>query len=231
MLWESKFAKSPILPLDIWKAPSFGAMIVSAFFTFMAVGIVIWYITLWNLQIRHYSILLNGATYATLAVCGAVVAIISAIVIRILPAQVIMTIGSLAAAVALILIATMPEQQIYWAQVFPALICTAFGPDFLFTASQIIASSAVKRRQQGIAGSFIGTILSYGLSTGLGFAGTVEAYTNDGGEHFVQGIRNALYLGIGMAGAAAVIAIVLVRIPKETREGWDEDDAIDMNTA
>ncbi|KAH7324920.1 major facilitator superfamily domain-containing protein [Stachybotrys elegans] len=222
-VWESRFAKDPILPFDIWKAPSFSWMIVSAFFTFMAVGIVIWYISLWNLQLRHYSLFLNGAAYATLAVCGAVAAILSAIAIRHLAAEYIMAIGSLASAVALVLIATMPEQQTYWAQVFPALIITALGPDFLFTASQIIASNTVKRSQQGIAGSFVGTILSYGLSTGLGFAGTVEAYTNSHGENPVQGYRNALYLGIGMAGCATVMALAFVRIPKDRREGWDED--------
>lgn len=134
-----------------------------------------------------------------------------------------MAAGALASGVALILIATMPEQPIYWAQMFPALILTAFGPDFLFTAAQIIASNTVKRHQQGVAGSLIGTLLSYGLSTGLGFAGTVEAYTNDNGHNVVQGYRNALYLGIGLAGVAMVLAVLCIRIPKDQRDGWDDD--------
>ncbi|KAK2021798.1 MFS general substrate transporter [Colletotrichum zoysiae] len=223
-VWEAKFAKDPILPFDIWKAPSFGWMTVSAFFTCMAVGIIIWYISLWNLQIRHYSLFLNAAGFATLAVCGAIAAILSAFAIRHLAAQYIMAIASLASAAALVLVCTMPEQQTYWAQVFPALILTALGPDFIFTASQIIASNTVKRSQQGIAGSVIGTIVSYGLSTGLGFAGTVEVYTNSHGKNPVQGYRNAMYLGIGIAGCAAVIALVFVRIPKDRKEGWDEED-------
>jgi MFS family permease len=199
-------------------------MILTAFFAFMSVAILVWYISVWNLQVRHYTLLLNGATYAPLAVCGAFAAIISAKVIRYLPAEYILAIGSLASCVGLILIATMPEQQTYWAQVFPAFIFTAFGPDFLFTAAQIIASNTVKRHQQGIAGSVIGTILSYGLSTGLGFAGTVEAYTSDHGQDPVQGYRNALYLGIGLAGCAALMAVLFIRIPKDVRDGWDEDD-------
>ena len=194
-IWESKFTKDPILPLDIWSARSFGVMILSSFSAFMSVGIVIWYISIWNLEVRHYTLLSNAAAFATLGVCGAGAAIISAKIIRYAPAEHIMAVGALAPGVALILIATMPEQQVYWAQMFPALILTAFGPDFLFTAAQIIASNTVKRNQQGVAGSLIGTLLSYGLSTGLGFAGTVEAYTNDHGHNVVQGYRNALYLG------------------------------------
>ncbi|PON22086.1 hypothetical protein TGAM01_v208960 [Trichoderma gamsii] len=222
-IWEWKFATVPILPFDIWSAPSFSVMIVSSFLSFMSVGIVIWYMSVWNLEVRHYTLLSNAAAFATLAVCGAAAAVISAKVIRYVAAEYIMAVGSLASIAALVLIATMHEQQTYWAQMFPALIFTAFGPDFLFTAAQIIASNTVKRHEQGIAGSLIGTLLSYGLSTGLGFAGTVEAHTNDGGRDRIQGYRNALYLGIGMAAAAMILAVLFIRIPKDQRDGWDED--------
>ncbi|KIV81360.1 hypothetical protein PV11_03551 [Exophiala sideris] len=224
IVWERNIAKVPILPFDIWTAPSFAPMIVAAFITFMAVGVVIWYISIWEYTIRGYTIVLLGASYSTLAVCGTGAAFASGRAIRIIPAQHIMAIGAVATAVSNILLATMPTQQTYWAQVFPALICLAFGPDFIFTAAQIIASNAVKRRHQGIAGSLVGTVASYGMSTGIGFASTVEVYTNDHGKDRIQGFRHALYLGTGMAGLAALIALVFVRIPKDIREGWDEDD-------
>jgi MFS family permease len=222
VIWEWRFAKTPILPFDIWSAPSFGIMILSSFLSFMSVGTVIWYMSVWNLEVRHYSLLSNAAAFVTLAVCGAGAAVISAKVIRYASAEYIMAVGSLASITALVLVATMPAQQIYWAQMFPALIFAAFGPDFLFTAAQIIASNTVKRHEQGIAGSLIGTLLSYGLSTGLGFAGTVESHTNDNGRERVQGYRNALYLGIGMAGVAMILAVLFIRIPKDQRDGWDE---------
>jgi MFS family permease len=224
VVWESKFTAEPILPLDIWSKPSFSIMILSAFLSFMSVGIVIWYISVWNLQVRHYTLFSNAAAFSALAVCGAAAAVISAKVVRYAPAEHIMALGSLSSCVALVLVATMPEQQVYWAQVFPAMILTAFGPDFLFTAAQIIASSSVQRHQQGIAGSLVGTLLSYGLSTGLDFAGTIEVYTNDDGRNIVQGYRNALYLGIGLAAFATILAVLFIRIPKEQRDGWDEDD-------
>lgn len=191
----------------------------------MGVGMVIWYIAAWNENIRGYSIFLASASFLPLAICGALAAVLSAVAIRYIAAEYLMAIGSLASCVALILIATMPEQQIYWAQAFPAILIVSLGPDFLFTAAQIIASLTVKRKQQGIAGSLIGTILSYGLSTGLGFSGTVEHYTNNDGKNLAQGYRNGLYLGIGMTGMATIIALLFVRIPKDRREGWGDDDA------
>jgi hypothetical protein len=99
----------------------------------------------------------------------------------------------------------------------------ALCPDFIFTAAQIIATSSVKRHEQGIAGSLISLLLLYSASLGLGFAGTVESRTNEDGLATVRGYRGALYLAIGLALSALVLDILFVRVPKDTREGWAED--------
>lgn len=184
---------------------------------------LIWYLTAWQAGLRGYTMLLNAATYAPLAVAGAGAALLSAKVVRHLAAQYILAIGSTATLVSLLLVATMPVQQTYWAQAFPATLLGSLGPDFVFTASQLIASGTVRRDQQGLAGSLIGTILSYGLATGLGFAGTVEYYTNNNGKELARGYRNGLYLGIGMTGVAIVLSLAFVRIPRDRREGWGEE--------
>ncbi|KAJ9616497.1 hypothetical protein H2200_000216 [Cladophialophora chaetospira] len=228
LIWEGRYAKQPILPFDIWKAPSFLPMITATFLTFMAVGIYCWYLTLWNSKIRGYDLLLVGAAWQPLTVFGTIAAFTSGKIVRYIPAEYIMALGALGTAVSLTLIATQPIPQSYWAQCFPSFIAFSFGPDFIFTAAQIITSNAVKRKHQGIAGSLVGTVGSYGLSTGLGFAATVEAYTNDGGRDMAQGYRNACYLGIGIAGAAVLLSLAFVRIPKDQRDGWDEDDGPEM---
>lgn len=200
-------------------------MLGCALLTFMGVEIAIWYISLININIRGYTLLSGGAAWTTLAVGGAVGAFLSAKAIPRLAAQHIMAIGSICTSVTIILVMTQPEQQIYWAQMFPGLVFLSCGPDFLITATQIIASNTVRRSQQGIAGSLIGTILPFGLSTGLGFGGTVEKYTNHNGQNVMQGYRNALYLALGMTATATVLALLFVRIPKDEREGWVEADA------
>ncbi|KAF4995351.1 hypothetical protein FDECE_12843 [Fusarium decemcellulare] len=208
-VWEYKFAPQPIMPMNIWTSSSFSIMVLSAFVSFMAFGMCL-------------CLFLNAATFVPLAIGGAGAAILSAKLVRYLDAQYILAIGSTATLIALVLVATMPEQQTYWAQVFLSILIGSMGPDFLFTAAQLIASGTVKRSQQGVAGSLIGTVLAYGMATGLGFAGTVEYYTNDGGRDLVQGYRNGLYLGIGMAVLAIVLSLGFVRIPKDRREGWDQ---------
>ena len=161
-----------------------------------------------------------------LCVGGAIAAYCAAWLIPRLNASYILAIGALAMTITSVITASMPAQQIYWRTMFPAACFVAFCPDFIFTAAQIITSNSVQRKQQGIAGSLIGTLLTYGISTGIGFGGTVEVYTNDGGRNRVQGYKNALFLGTGFAAASCVLSLMFVRIKKDKREGWDDADVV-----
>lgn len=195
------------------------------FLVFMGLGIYIWYVSVFLQLIRHWDVVLVGCAFIPLAIGGCAVAFLAAWLVPRLPAQIIVAIGCLATATINILLATTPAHQTYWAMIFPAMIVSAFTADLVFAASQIITSSIVPRRYQGAAGSLIGTILSYGLSTGLGFAGTVEAYTNKNGTDLLRGYRGAAYLGIGFAGAASVLDLLFVRMKKNQIEGWQGEDA------
>lgn len=93
-----------------------------------------------------------------------------------------------------------------------------------------MACNSVGKRDQGIAGSLIGTLQLYATSTGLGFAGIVETHAAGdaaaagGGQ--AEGYRAALYFGMGLAGMALVIGLVFVRMAKDTREGWQMEDTV-----
>ena len=214
------------MPLRIWIAPSFFALVIVVLFSFMAYGTFIWYLVAWQQEIRHWSVLSLAAGLTPLPICAAAAALLAAWLIRRLAAQWILAFGCLTILVAQILIATMPEQQSYWKQVFPATIVQSFCPDFIFTAAQIIACNSVRRNEQGIAGSLIGTLQLYATSLGLGFAGIVEMHTNKQGSAPVEGYRSALYLGMGMAATAMAVSGVFVRMPKDVRDGWQGKDAV-----
>lgn len=69
----------------------------------------------------------------------------------------------------------------------------------------------------------MGTIQMYGLSTGLGFAGTVERYINRSGDDQLGGIHHAFYLTIGTTAAAVLTALLLIHISQDASEGWGEE--------
>ena len=225
-VWEHKFAKHPILPLTIFQAPSFPSLLVVVLFSFMSYSTFIWYLVTWQQQVRHWSALSTSIGLTPIAICATSAAFIAAWLVPRLAAQWIMAIGAFAVLIAQLLLAIMPAQQSYWPSVFPATVIQSFCPDFVFTAAAIIASNSVRRSQQGIAGSLIGTLQLYATSIGLGFAGVVEVHTNDHGIDPVKGYRSALYFGVGLAVAALAVCAFGVRMPKDTRQGWQTEDVI-----
>lgn len=230
-VWELRYTKSPIMPTTIWTSPSFLSLVVVALASFMSFGSLLWYIVAWQQTIRHWNVIQFGLGLLPLTVCGALGAVVSSWLIPRLAAQYIIAIGLLAEMIAQVLIATMPAQQIYWAQVFPAVVIMSFSPDFIYTASQIIACNSVSKHQQGMAGSLVGTLQLYGTSIGLGFAGTVERYTSDNGNDTLGGYRHALLFAFCIAAAALVGDLIFVRLPRDTREGWgDENSSEQMST-
>lgn len=123
-----------------------------------------------------------------------------------------------------ILLATAPPTGTYWTGPFFAAAFGPFGPDMAFTASQLVFSNTVKRSEQGIAGSLVGTILQYGIAMGIGLAGTVEVHTNGGGSRPLDGLRGAAWLGAGMAALGVIVVLVFVRVPKDNRVGYDDEN-------
>ncbi|PQE29397.1 efflux pump antibiotic resistance protein [Rutstroemia sp. NJR-2017a WRK4] len=229
--WETKVAKDPILPFNIWKAPSFGLLMVAIFFSFMSLGIYFWYMNAYMQNIRGDSLIITGVQYLPLTIVGCMVAFFAAWLVPRVPAQVIICMGCLAMVTINVLLATIPANLTYWAMAFPAMFISAFTIDLITTSGQIIASNTVPMKHQGVAGSLIGTLLGYGLSTGLGIAGTVEVNTNRNGEDLLRGYHCAAYMGVGLASVALVIGAVFIRIPKDTRDGWAEDDALAQERA
>lgn len=144
-----------------------------------------------------------------------------------------MAIGVAVVLASSLLLATMPIDQSYWFQTFPAMVLSSFCPDFVYLAAQIIASNSVSRRHQGLASSLVGTLNLYGNSLGLGFAGTIEtevtkklAAGSSAAESVadtVSGYRAALYFAAGIAFLGLVLDFAFVRVPKNEREGWDEE--------
>lgn len=221
------------MPLTIFRAPSFAPIIVVVVLSFMSYGTFIWYMIAWQQEIRHWSVLSTAWGLTPLAIFAALGAFLAAWLVPRLAVQWILVVGALAVLVAEVLVATMPEQQLYWKQMFLATVIQSFCPDFIYTAAQIVACNSVSRRDQGVAGSLIGTLQLYATSIGLGFAGIVETHAAAdavGGGGPAKAYRAALYFGMALAGVALVIGLVFVRMPKDTREGWQDSDAVSDNS-
>ncbi|BAE65573.1 unnamed protein product [Aspergillus oryzae RIB40] len=229
LVWEKRFAAQPIMPLEIFKAPSFLTLLLVILLNYMAVGTLIWYQVLWLQEVWHWSPLHFAVGWTPFVVCATAAASLAAWLIPRLAAQWILAIGTVTILVSNALMATVPLQQSYWAQIFPSVVLFSFCPDFVYTAGQIIASNSVRRHQQGIAGSIIGTLNLYGNSLGLGFASTIEVQVARRFHNQITGYRAALYFGVTISAVALILDVCFVRLVKDEREGWEEEDLLAIN--
>ena len=124
-----------------------------------------------------------------------------------------MTIALSAFLVGTILIGTAPVGETYWARTFVCTLIIPFGMDMSFPAATLIMSNSVDKKHQGVAASLVNTIVNYSISLALGFAGTVEAYTADGGltgADRLAGIRHAFYMAYGLAAGGLLLSIMFM---------------------
>lgn len=232
LVWERYFAEEPIMPLVIFRAPTFLALIVVVLFSYMATGIGLWYAISWQQILRNLTVMETAVNFIPFGLGSVAAVAMAAYMLPRVDAKWMMAIGVAVVMASSLLLATMPIEQSYWPQTFPAMVLCSFSPDFVYLAAQVIASNSVGRKYQGVASSLVGTLNLYGNSLGLGFAGTIETHiiknASSSGEDeigsTVHGFRAALYFGAALALAGLVLDLAFVKMPKAEREGWNEED-------
>lgn len=171
----------------------------------------IWVFYTWRFlqEVRHVSPLLACAQFVPCMISGAIAAIVTGIILHRTPPSVVMMISMLAFTIGGTLVATAPPNQIYWAQIFVAIVVMPWGMDMSFPAATILLSDRMGKEHQGVAGSLVNTVVNYSISIGLGFAGTIESQKNPAGtsEHdLLKGYRSAMYMGIGLSTLGVFVA-------------------------
>lgn len=140
----------------------------------MRLGIFFWYMNIYMQTIRGDSLIMVGVQFLPLTIVGCANAFFAAWLVPRVPAQVIIGMGCLAMTTINVLLATISAELIYWGMAFPAMFLSAFTIDLITTSAQMIASNTVPMKHQGVAGSLVGTLLSYGMTTV--WTGLVPAY-------------------------------------------------------
>ncbi|KAJ9123244.1 hypothetical protein QFC22_001440 [Naganishia vaughanmartiniae] len=188
----------------------------------------IWLYYLWQFweQLRGVSPLLGSAMIAPVTVSGAVAAITTGLLIGRLGPSWLMFASMTAFTVGTILVATMPVNQVYWAQSFVATLIMPCGMDASFPAANIMISNLMPPKHQGVGASLVNTVLNYSISIGLGLAGLLESRMNPDGTNLLKGYRAAWYLGIGTGALGMIVAFAAVlveRADKRRRRGTDQE--------
>jgi hypothetical protein len=204
---EINWAPSPLIPFEVLGMANM-FIILAIFGGWASFGI--WFFCTWQfvLEIRGTPPLLAVAYFSPCVVSGAMASISTGLLMHRLGPSIIMILAMVAFLVGNFLIAFWPTQQIYWGQLFVAMLIMPWGMDMSFPAATLVLSNALPAEQQGVAASLINTVVNYSISLGLGSASTVEVNVNHSGADVELGYRGAMYTAIGFAGLGFCISIV-----------------------
>ncbi|KAI5797626.1 hypothetical protein EDC01DRAFT_716811 [Geopyxis carbonaria] len=201
-------AAHPILPMTIFASPVLVAVVISLGLGWMSFGMFQYYNPHFLMHLRHVSGLMTSLQLLPCALIGIVAAALAVYALPRVPAYIIFGASMFSFFIGQLLLSLTPVEQTYWAMTFPTTLLIGFGPDLSFATASLIASDKLPPEEQGVAGSFINTVVNYSVAMGLALAGNVESRVNGGGRDVLAGYRGAFYLGIGLAVMGMVMTAV-----------------------
>lgn len=209
----SKHVKDPLVPFQYLQGET-GFVLVCVAAGWSCFGIWLYYGFEWQRFVYGTNDIMNAVQLVPSPLSGCVAAFLTVILLRVTTLLVVMFFLMVAFFVGSVLMGTRHVGQTYWGQKFVSLLIQAFGMDMSFPAATMIISGSLPKNHQGLAGLLVSTFVNYSISIGLGFAGTVEYYTTKNEEKTrnvrIKGMRNAFYMGMGLAGLGVVIGAMFV---------------------
>lgn len=167
----------------------------------------------------HIKPILTAAWFTPLAVGGMVLAIGGGLVLHIIPNKVLMIISCSGFILSVLFFAIIPDPDtsgkstsfIYWAYIFPAMICGTVGVDITFNVTNVFITTAMPRRHQAAAGGVINSLLYLGIAFWLGVAEVAISATVEsrGGRDNVAD-RDQYQIGFWTGMGLAVVSLLLV---------------------
>jgi len=220
---EGNVAEHPLIPPSVL---TFDAVIIlfCVAMGWATFGIWLWFLVQFLHILRHVTPLMTVAMLVPVGITGTAASLLAGVLVRKIHASYLMVISLAAFCAGTIIVATMPVDQIYWAQTFVSIFIMPFGMDMNFTAAMIILSDSIPKEHQGMAASLVNTVLNYAVSIGLGVAGTVAIEVSATTTELFF-FRCGWYTGIGFSGLGFLVACVWI-VVRTLNKKSKEDTAV-----
>lgn len=214
---EVRVATEPLLPVSLFKVPCMPALVIALFFTYGSLGVFLLYATFYMENVMGASPLQVVAWYVPMALGGCIISTFGGFVLHLLRGTILIIVSGISWIVAPLLFAIAPKNALYWAYVFPSMICATVGIDITFNVANIFITTSLPRKQQGLAGAVIMLLMHLGIAVMLGFADIVNTCTVAR-----LGMRRSyhavFWFEVACASSALVILVLFVKIKKAESE-------------
>jgi EmrB/QacA subfamily drug resistance transporter len=228
---NEKRAAHPLVPFSIFKIRNVtGANLIQMTLA-ASLFSVFFFTTLYVQNVLGYSAVRTGFSFLVLPIVIAITASIAPNLIKRIGYKPIIVIAPLFTATGLFLLAHVPVDGKYFTNLLPGFVIMAFGLGFTFVSVLVAATSGVAGHLSGLASGLVNTAQQVGGSLGLAVLSAVAISST---THFlhtghttlaatVHGYQSGYYTAVGFALAASVLALFVLKQPKNRVAPKPED--------
>lgn len=221
VLNESRLARQPLMPLELFKIRNVLGGNVAFVVIACTLFSMFFFLTLYVQQVLHYSPIKTGISFLPVTI---IVGITSGLVSKFVGKvgyKPFMVAGPFFIALGLFVLSrTLKVDGNYWSNVFPGMAIFAFGMGNTFVSGTLAATSGVPKHFSGLASGILNTSQQVGGAIGLAVLSAVAfstiktelaARTVAPLQAQIDGYRNGMYVGVGLALFAAVVVLLVVK--------------------
>jgi EmrB/QacA subfamily drug resistance transporter len=212
----------PLLNLRIFKIRNVAGGNITALAIACTLFSMFFFMTLYIQTVLGYSPVKSGVSFLPVTFIIAITSAIVSNLVNKIGYKPFLVAGPVVLSIGLFTIAsTMKVGGNYWHNVFPGLALCALGMGFSFISMTLAATSGVPKHFSGLASGVLNTSQQIGGALGLAILAAVYASTfkSEIGNHAlkiakVDGYQAGLHVGVGLAIAAALVALFVVKNKK-----------------
>ncbi|KAG8711818.1 hypothetical protein FRC08_015392 [Ceratobasidium sp. 394] len=220
--WERQrehAGKSVLVPLSLFRAPRFGAMLAVAFTAWWSFNALNYYATLFFQSVQLLSPIQTSISFLPLAMSGMTLNILSGLLSNRVRPQLLILVGLTLSVGATILFALIKVDVSYWAMSLPFLLLLP-GPDLYYAVLNLHICNAVDIHNQAMAGALFNVVTRVGTSVGLAVTSAVSTAVQrlaakrehsidlTGPRVLMPGYRAAAWVCFGVTLLCAVISLL-----------------------
>ncbi|KAI1394830.1 MFS general substrate transporter [Hypoxylon fuscum] len=226
----------PLLPADLFRAKYMKRVSAFLFCGFGTFAIFLFYASFYIEDVFDTSPLQTAVWFIPLALGGFILAITGGFVLHILSGQILLIVSGLGYVLCVLLFPLIPAQDglstnyIYWAYVFPSMICGTIGIDITYNVTNVFITTAMPRRLQADAAGLVVSLGYLGMAFWLGVAELVISTSSRSRGDSLE-LRDkyniGFWTGVGLGGVTLCCAIT-ARIGQASAElTADEKDELE----
>jgi EmrB/QacA subfamily drug resistance transporter len=209
--------RAPMLDLALFRDRTFTGANLTMLLVALAMFGVFFFISLYVQGILGYSPVQAGASFLPMTLAIIFVAPVAGKLSDRVGSRWLMSGGMLLVSISLVLFSLLDESSTFW-NLFPALLVGGVGMAMAMTPTTAAAMGSVPVDKAGVGSGVLNSSRQVGGALGIAVMGailgsyvTVGRLSPEYPHQFVDGLQASLHVAAGIAFAAAVVALVLVR--------------------